>query len=126
MRNNIYKPRTNQIFTQIDKLSNNANTTSPHWYSAGVVQSWTGSAFVEYDRATYIYIYIYVCTHIILYNDVCRTIGPQTMLERGQDNNNAIIRSWVLVCFYRISHPSFLDRRNFSSIETHPKPKKIK
>jgi len=55
-------------------------------------------AFVEYDGATSIYIHI--CTHIILYNDVCRTIGPQTAMEGGQDNNNALIRSWVSVSFF--------------------------
>lgn len=72
---NTYKPKTNQIFTKIDKLPSNANTTS-HWYSAGVVQSLHGrGAFVEYDRATYIR------TYIILYNDVCRTIGPQMVVE---------------------------------------------
>jgi len=82
-------------------------------------------AFVEYDGATFIYIHI--CTHIILYNDVCRTIGPQTAMEGGQDNNNALIRLWVLVSFFFfwIFFKSFLGRRNsLLSKSTRNKKKK--
>jgi hypothetical protein len=94
----IYIPRANQIFTKIDKLPSNANTMA-HWYSAGVVQSLHGRGVCRV-RWSDIHLYIHTCTHIILYNDVCRTIGPQTAVEGGQDNNNALIRSWVLVIVF--------------------------
>ena len=71
----VQTERANQIFTKIDKLPSNANTTS-HWYSAGVVQSLHGrdaclSSTME--RRTFIniynmhiYKYIYIYTYYIM------------------------------------------------------------
>jgi len=56
-----YIPKTNQIFTKIDKLPSNANTMS-HWYSAGVVPLLYGRGVCRV-RWSDIHLYTYMYTH---------------------------------------------------------------
>lgn len=87
----IYGINRERIKYSPKSINYQVTRTTSHWYSAGVVQTlWTGGVFVEHVGAMCIILYIY-----IMYNDVCRTIGPQT--AGGHDNNNALIRLWVWV-----------------------------